>query len=1012
MQRINSVFGDITLVGYILPERNDRQKKEAEDSEIEDEEEENQPEFLDMKEMSTVMSGGLMFQSSISPRNEVNFLRENGETHRVEGRFALCDPWWKITCRARIYKHKLVLRSYPRYELRHNLGGDGRSLVSLFLKACGVAPDFVTQFMEWLPVERHIDLTDLLDTLDEFEAAREEHAAVAVQLKSLISASVAGIHVQVASLYPNVMTYLPTLLPGQFQRIIGRESSGLSEATVTAQAPAQRQEDPELLYKLEELIKTDVWKLGFNHIMLKEFRMIRTEAKLNAFEDCGLFQKIPDLQRNALLIYKNLKEYCGGTGSTYIELEGLVKRGKLEEPDVWNAVDFLRKQGVIVLEKRRIALRNLDTYERGIASCLRTLLEGEPWNICLDVREVLRSAQEQRMMAKACKETTDIKDDSSQNDLGPPLHSGTQFDQDHNPVELDPDQVCAAKMMCANPLTVISGKGGCGKTTVVSVVFKAAMQQQSHNREEIHSAYCDDENDEATKKAPVEVLLTAPTGRAAALLTKRTSFTAYTMHQVLWNFMCAKKSADWKPDDWKFSSVRVLVVDEGSLVCVQILHSILTILTQYAQLKKFIILGDVRQLPSIEPGNTLQDLYSGLSTIHWATEMRTNHRAESELIVQNAGLISEMGMKRFHPLNFDAFVDLNDPEGIMPTADKSFILVTLPHHYEDYDLQRAIETLLKTAPGLKDDRTSQFVAFRRKECALINEICCKHYSGHTTKTWKNALHFQPGDKVCCTKNGYVTDKTKESKLDYTAAFEQREDKGAFDVMGQDTKEQKERLCNGEIFFIKEDVTEVGVTRGKRRYLTLDDGSGREVTALFRELKRECRLQHAWARTIHTFQGSEAETIVYVLGGGRAQTWRHIYTAVTRGQKRVYVVANKDGLKEAIERKAVPRKTRLSAYVSQLLPKPYLKEEDLFSQPTCNQSFTGTPPKPTSACQARPTPEPHMSPKTTSQARRGLWTEEIGQDVRTAEASVLNSHTNPGSPVYNADDPNAGQNVRG
>lgn len=58
------------------------------------------------------------------------------------------------------------------------------------------------------------------------------------------------------------------------------------------------------------------------------------------------------------------------------------------------------------------------------------------------------------------------------------------------------------------------------------------------------------------------------------------------------------------------------------------------------QTKTFFIVsaGDVRQLPSIEPGNTLYDLFEGLRKVRWAIEMRTNHRAESELIVRNAGL--------------------------------------------------------------------------------------------------------------------------------------------------------------------------------------------------------------------------------------------------------------------------------------------------------------------------------------------------------------------------------------
>ena len=46
--------------------------------------------------------------------------------------------------------------------------------------------------------------------------------------------------------------------------------------------------------------------------------------------------------------------------------------------------------------------------------------------------------------------------------------------------------------------------------------------------------------------------------------------------------------------------------------------------------------GDVRQLPSIQPGNTLKDLFSSLTVVNHTVEMLINHRSESELIVANA----------------------------------------------------------------------------------------------------------------------------------------------------------------------------------------------------------------------------------------------------------------------------------------------------------------------------------------------------------------------------------------
>lgn len=82
------------------------------------------------------------------------------------------------------------------------------------------------------------------------------------------------------------------------------------------------------------------------------------------------------------------------------------------------------------------------------------------------------------------------------------------------------------------------------------------------------------------------------------------------------------------------------------------------------------------------------------------------------------------------------------------------------------------------------------------------------------RTSKNKLNFQPNDKVCCTKNGYVTDhekKKEEVTSCDTPRAEQDSAQSSHDNAGNQTqneqakekKEKKERLCNGEIFFIKD-----------------------------------------------------------------------------------------------------------------------------------------------------------------------------------------------------------------
>ncbi|KAF5908362.1 DNA helicase B [Clarias magur] len=925
----------VKLVGYILPAKTDNAD---EASENEEEEEEPAPEFLDMKEMDSVSSGGVTFQQAVPPAGEVDFMF-NGKKARVKGRFPLSNPWWEISCNAQQYNRKLVVNNYPSYSLRTDLKNDSHPLVSLFLKECDVTPEFVTRFMEWLPKDRYVDLMNVEEAVCDFGKSINSEAE-ADYVKSQISLTDAGFHVRAAAIYPYIMKYLTTLLPGQFISVLkkGKEEDEQLHSEnneENMEASPQKCKKISLLARLEELIKNDVWKFGFGYIMYKEFRLVRCETKLRDFKSCDLFSKMSSEQQNALEVYNEIKIYCSNYGHTYIPMKSLEDRMKMSELRIWEAVAFLRKHGVLVTEKDKIALRSLYEYERDIVHCLHQIIDGDPWNIDLDVREVLRSVARARIKTKqpatksgSTASGTNEDDESSQN-----IESDDSMDEEPETtsITLDPDQVQAAEMMCANAVTVISGKGGCGKTTVVSSIFKAAMDQLEKIRKDNDSIKEEGEV-EANNKKTLEVLLTAPTGRAAALLTERTSFTAYTMHQVLWSYKLTKKRPSGEPLNWKFENVRVLVVDEGSLVCVQILSSILTMLTKHAKLQKFIILGDIRQLPSIEPGNVLNDLFTSLKKVNWAIEMHTNHRAESELIVQNAGSIANMGVtKKFRPLNYDATVEMGKTF-TLPLPEKSFIEVLLPEQQKDDDLQNSIKHLLKgPAPGLQDDSSSQFVAFKRSECALINEICCKHYSNHITKNHKNKINFQIGDKVCCTRNGYVSDLDKEDD----------EPKDKTDNKDNKNKStiNKERLCNGEIFFIIQDVTIREDTAKKckqMRCLTLDNKHGKILTVDYRELMRECKLRHAWARTIHTFQGSEEKTIVYVLDSGIPQTWKHVYTAATRGQSRVYVITKKDGLENAIRRHVIKRNTRLEGLVSELLHKLEIPKNDFLSQQSQSQ----------------------------------------------------------------------------
>ena len=285
------------------------------------------------------------------------------------------------------------------------------------------------------------------------------------------------------------------------------------------------------------------------------------------------------------------------------------------------------------------------------------------------------------------------------------------------------------------------------------------------------------------------------------------------MHQVIYSYVsyCRKRVAngpDGVEDAWKFAGTRLLICDECSLISVRLFSMLVRILQCHARLEQIVLLGDISQLPSIEPGNLLSDVFQTLSLYSASIKLSTNHRAESQLIIENAKRISQQSSPVFDQEK--GFVSvLNDNEETL-SMDISSLLSSKEKHLIDIGHK-------------KGDEKSQFIAFRRKDCDLINELCCQHYNQHATRDSKKRRDFRIGDKICATKNRDIHDIDEKKSV---------------------------RITNGEIFFLREDHTvEEG---GKKFRIWVIDDLERQIKADFKEL-RKLKIKHAYARTIHTYQ---------------------------------------------------------------------------------------------------------------------------------------------------------------
>ena len=184
------------------------------------------------------------------------------------------------------------------------------------------------------------------------------------------------------------------------------------------------------------------------------------------------------------------------------------------------------------------------------------------------------------------------------------------------------------RVACANSairrFAVITGGPGTGKTTTV-VKLLALLKRLS-----------DDQGQQ------LDIALAAPTGKAAARLSSSIGGALQrlpegfrqglhsqveTVHRLIGVSSTGRNNRYRKGHTL---AVDLLVVDEASMLDIELFHALLDALSDRTQL---ILLGDKDQLASVEAGSVLADLCRVASDSHYkdfVTELQTSHRFKSE----------------------------------------------------------------------------------------------------------------------------------------------------------------------------------------------------------------------------------------------------------------------------------------------------------------------------------------------------------------------------------------------
>jgi exodeoxyribonuclease V alpha subunit len=177
--------------------------------------------------------------------------------------------------------------------------------------------------------------------------------------------------------------------------------------------------------------------------------------------------------------------------------------------------------------------------------------------------------------------------------------------ESHSGISLASSQREVLQGALTSKVCIITGGPGVGKTTLMNCLLKI-LQHKVRN-----------------------ILLCAPTGRAAKRLSESTGLEAMTIHRLL---QVDPASSGFKMNEEKPLETGLLVVDECSMLDVPLMASLLKALPETAGL---ILVGDVDQLPSVGPGQVLRDLIDStcIPTFRLTEVFR---QAATSRIIQNA----------------------------------------------------------------------------------------------------------------------------------------------------------------------------------------------------------------------------------------------------------------------------------------------------------------------------------------------------------------------------------------
>ena len=396
-------------------------------------------------------------------------------------------------------------------------------------------------------------------------------------------------------------------------------------------------------------------------------------------------------------------------------------------------------------------------------------------------------------------------------------------------IQYSDEQTRAIREAATSGLLIITGGPGTGKTTILNGILSLLGQMQ------------------------LRCLLAAPTGRAAKRLTEVTGEDASTIHRLL--------EATLDPNTGKMFFVRdesnplkcdVVIVDEMSMVDVQLLHSLLQAVPHG---KRLILVGDPDQLPPVGPGFPFSDmLRSGQLPAVRLTEIF--RQAQQSLIVMNAHRVNRGEMPELKTVTSDFFFMRRQSEDAVASLIRDLCTTRLPKNMGIPADQ--IQVLSPTRKGGVGT-----VALNQMLQAALNPA-----SSEKKERQFGDFIFREGDRVMQIRNNY-------------------------DIMW--------KKCDGS-------AVGTGIFNGDVGVITSIEPSTETMTIVFDDRQADYdftqlnELEPAYAMTVHKSQGSEYRAVILTAWNGSPYLLSRsiLYTAITRARELLIIVGREETVGVMVE----------------------------------------------------------------------------------------------------------------